>query len=51
MTDDGKGTRERPTGQLRRTTERHDRRLRQLLLFECFSTTRQIADQWFEETN
>lgn len=48
-TEEGRGTRRRPTGQPRRTTERQDRRFRQLALRDRFATTRQVADQWFGE--
>lgn len=47
--EEGRGARRRPTGRPRRTTERQDRRFRQLALRDRFATTRQIADQWFRE--
>lgn len=46
---EGGGTRRKSAGQLRGTIERQDRSFRQRALRDHFSTTRQIADPWFEE--
>ncbi|KAI4457829.1 integrase-like catalytic domain superfamily [Holotrichia oblita] len=43
--EEARGTRRRPIDQARRTTERQDRRFRQLALRERFATTLHIADQ------